>query len=247
MDKRRYRRVAYKGAKILCYSPEEARGAHPYNFATHLVDVSPVGACILSVGRLRPKVHMIVDIFFTQHQGGFRVPALVRWSKEVEHRGQALFMTGLEFLSKPDYSGRALDAVLGHEPPGPETKMRSARENRRRVARVRVDVAEIVCVPSGLLAGLGMRRNLARSLLDLSQHGARFVSRRILSPGRLVKLSLRIPRLGDVFKIVGRVRWCRPDPTSGRGERHIVGVEFEEVPEKHRALLHGLDQWFGRP
>ncbi|MBI2900410.1 MAG: PilZ domain-containing protein [Planctomycetes bacterium] len=242
-DKRRHARTPYKGANVVCYSPDDSRGGNPYNFATHVVDVSLGGVCVLSVGRLRTDIRLIVDIFFQQHRGGLKAPVVVRWSREVAHKGRTLYMTGLEFLRRPDFTGLALDAVLGRQPPGPETRILPAKPDRRREARVRVGVSEIVCVPAGLLASLGLAGNVAKSLLDLSSEGARFSTRKPLAPGQAVRLRVRIPRVGEVLTMLARVRWCRPDERA-RG-RHVVGVRFEKVPAKSRGILGALERWFG--
>lgn len=241
-DKRKFKRVTYKGAKVLCFGADENRGANPYNYATHLVDVSLGGACVLSVGRLRPDARMILDVFFQQHQGGFRVPAVVRWSREVTHQGKQLYMSGLEFAARPEFTGRALDAVLGRAGAGIETKLRPAKPNRRKSDRVKVDVAEIECVPAGLLAGLGLASNVAKSLLDLSESGARFVSKKPLEAGKRFRLRVRIPRIGSALRMAAVVRWCRED----KKDRYLIGVEFEDVPEESRVILRSLEKWFSR-
>lgn len=242
-EKRKHARQVYKGAKVLCYSSEDPRGANPYNFATHLVDVGLGGVCILSVGRLRPEIKMIVDIFFQQYAGGLKAPARVCWSKEVEHKGKMLFMTGLEFLTKPEFTGRALDAVLGRDSKRLETVVRQKPVNRRIARRVRVDATEITVTPNGLLAGM-FGSNIGRSVIDLSSTGARISTKESLQIGQPVRLKVRIPRVGDIVSAKGVVRWCVVDPYASKKDRYFAGIKFTEVDAASKSILSGLERYY---
>lgn len=242
-EKRKHVRQLQKGAKVLCYSTEDPRGANPYNFATHLVDVSPAGVCILSVGRLRSEIKMVVDIFFQQYAGGLKATARVCWSKEVEHKGKMLFMTGLEFLGKPEFTGRALDAVLGRDSKRLETVVRQKPVNRRRALRVKVDATDVVVTPNGLLAGL-MGSNIGRSVIDLSTTGARISTKEALEPGQKVRLKVRVPRVGDIVTVKGEVRWCVADPYASKKDRYFAGIRFTDVDAASQSVLAGLGRFY---
>jgi hypothetical protein len=244
MERRKGNRTVYKGAKVACFSAEHQSQHDSYNFASHLVDVGLGGMCILSVGRLRDGVRMNVDIFFPQHQGGLKAIAKVKWSREIDYRGKTLFMTGLEFVGRPEFTGRALDAVRGREH-RIETTVRMARFERRRHERHRVAIAEITCMPSGLLASLGLARNPARSLIDLSRSGAQVSVNKPLETGEYVRVRIRIPRVGDILTMTGRVQWCHADSRAPKKDRWVVGIAFRDVPAKSREILDGLRQWFG--
>ena len=90
---------------------------------------------------------------------------------------------------------------------------------------------------------LGFGRNVAESLLDLSRTGAQLVLTDRFKPGEKTRLRITIPRLGEVLVVDGVVRWCRSaaSPPDGRWR---VGFIFEEINEKAKGVLNGLNLWF---
>lgn len=245
MDQRKHARISIRAASVFCRRPWEKPGPDGRNLAAHLVDVCLGGACILSPEALPAGARLEFEVHFSQYQGGLKAPAVVKWSRGADHSGRRLYLTGLAFSRAPELTGRGLDSVLGQKPSGVATRILHGRANRRKSSRVHPGASKIVCVPAGLLAGLGLARNTAKSLVDLSQRGARFSSRALMAPGQRVMLKVRIPSLGDLIEVAGRVRWCRTEP--GSKPPHHVGVEFENVSAKSRTLLEGLDRWLRRP
>ncbi len=92
--------------------------------------------------------------------------------------------------------------------------------NRRRGPRRRAQSGvRLSCVRG--LSGLGP--NLARSLLDVSECGARLLARSAVDPGREVEVSLQGPAEQRPHLHRGSVAWCVP---AANGE-FILGVRFQ--------------------
>jgi hypothetical protein len=71
---------------------------------------------------------------------------------------------------------------------------------------------------------LGLGRNLAVALLDVSETGVRLCLKEELAPGQEVEVCLLAPGEARETKRTGRVIWCVP----GADGTHLVGVHFDK-------------------
>src|SRR5262245_41877776 len=103
-EKRRHARTVVREATILC-TTKDGPSMEISNAASHLVDVSPAGACVISPLPLRAGTLMNVEVVFPQIDTRMRCQARVKWTREVHHRGRIHNMSGLDFTTEPKYVG----------------------------------------------------------------------------------------------------------------------------------------------
>src|SRR6478609_8101400 len=100
----------------------------------------------------------------------------------------------------------------------PNSPARAA--NRRASRRQRAKHSTTVTCQKGLL---GLGRNLAHSLLDVSQTGIRLMTREPLEPGENVLIALQSFGQRRPHELPGNVVWCVP----GADGCFCAGVRFE--------------------
>jgi hypothetical protein len=217
-ERRRGGRVQAKGAQVACTSPGFAKpGTASYNLAVKLLDTSATGACLVTKGRLREGIPVIVGIVFPSQKARVMSKAVVRWSTTVESKGRTAHVAGIEF-EKP----------IPNLGPAPEVPEVQKAEPQRRHKRFVPETVDIVCLPPGLLTKLGVKTNTAKGLKNLSLGGAQIVSSEKLKAGDRVDLMLQFRYPKATVQAVGVVRWCQRD-TLSLEPRWNVGVVFKHM------------------
>lgn len=235
-ERRRHDRARQKEGSVACTSPEFATpGSGAYNLAVKLLDTSASGVCLVTKGRLRQGVPVIVGIILPRQNTKIQSKAVVRWSTTVESKGRTAHVAGLQF-ERPIAQLDPRKAETGSE----ETKAQEPQRRHRRFAPEKVD---IVCVPRGLLSRFGVKSNSARALKNLSLGGAQIVSAEKLEPGEPVDLTLKFNSPATVVKAEGVVRWCRRD-TLSLEPRWNVGVIFRQVDPSSDGRLRTVEAVF---
>lgn len=140
---------------------------------------------------------------------------------------------------------------FGDPPPAPppaEAEIRASKagvwENRRH-PRFRVEGARVRLYREGFLTALGLvRSNKGRTVLDLSEGGARVLLTEHLAPRTKVRLRIEMERYQDTLEAVGEVRWCVP---RGKPPTFQAGIQFTEIgPAVRRKIAH-MHEWFASP
>ena len=194
-DRRRHGRTApHEGYFLSCVNPEYAQ--RPYSLSTRLVDVSPGGACLSSVGRLREGLALLLDIHLPGALARFRARAVVAWSRtvrDVQHLAGLRFEGVVEAGESPVH-----DPVSGSSEP------------RRRHKRYFPGRAEAGFAPRRFWTSLGFHpRNRALRLVDLSRTGAQLICDGPLKPGATGDVALDFSRPRVAVEGEARVVWCR--------------------------------------
>jgi hypothetical protein len=235
-ERRRHDRARQKEGSVACTSAEFAKpGSGAYNLAVKLLDTSASGVCLVTKGRLREGVPVIVGIILPRQGAKVMSKAVVRWSTTVESKGRTAHVAGLQF----DKPIAQLAPPEGRDRLG-ETKTKEPQRRHRRFAPEKVD---IVCVPRGLLSKLGVKSNSARALKNLSLGGAQIVSAEKMEPGEPVDLTLKFNYPATVVKAEGVVRWCRRD-TLSLEPRWNVGVIFRQIDPSSDGRLRTVEAVF---
>ena len=233
-ERRRHGRIPAKDASVACTSAEHVSAGSPsHNLAVKLLDTSAKGACLVTKGRLRQGIPVIVGIMIPRQKTRVMSRAVVRWSTTVESKGRTAHVAGLEF-EKPiaDLAPR-LEQPRGQPPSaGPEPQ----RRHKRFVA----EKVDIVCLPRSLLSKLGLKANAARTVKDLSLGGAQIVATKKLKPGDRVDLTLEFSFPRATVKAEGVVRWCRRD-TLSLEPRWNVGVIFKQMDRASEGRLRTVE------
>jgi hypothetical protein len=221
-ERRRHERVPRKDAEVACTSAEFAKpGSESYNLAVRLLDTSATGACIVTKGRLREGVKVVVGVVLPRTGTKIMARAVVRWSTTVESRGREAHVAGLQF-------DRSLSELAPPKAPPKLSDHPKSKEPQRRHPRFTPEKVDIVCLPRGLLRKLGVKSNSAKGLRNLSLGGAQIVSSQKLSPGERVDLTLQFRYPATTVIAEGVVRWCRRD-TLSLEPRWNVGVVFRQM------------------
>ena len=232
-ERRRNSRIQAKEAQVACTSPGHAKPGTPsYNLAVRLLDTSSTGACIVTKGRLREGIPVIVGIIFPSQKARVMSKAVVRWSTTVESKGRTAHVAGIEF-EKPIPS-------LGPAPIAPKTKKGEPQRRHKRFTPEKVD---IVCLPPGFLTKLGVKTNTAKGLKNLSLGGAQIISSEKLKTGDRVDLLLQFRYPKTTVQAVGIVRWCQRD-TFSLEPRWNVGVVFKHMDASSSGRLQTVQAVF---
>ena len=239
-ERRRHPRGApAKGLKVRCFS-DEPQGKL-YNHAERILDASMRGICLVTVGRLRAGVPMLVEILAPNGTLRFRSKAIVAWSTTVESRGRTAHVAGLHLERSILPPAPRKPA----EPEAPPARLIPSRtpEPQRAHKRFTPDEVEIVCLPRGFLSALGLASNTGRRLKDLSLGGAQIVCSRKLETGEAVDLDLEFRRSKLRVKASAEVQWCRRD-TSSLEPRYLVGLRFTKLPKGSDHNLRAIERAF---
>jgi hypothetical protein len=236
-DRRRHDRVSAKDASVACTSAEFAQpGSSSYNLALRLLDTSASGACIVTKGRLREGIKVMVGVVLPRKGTKVMLRAVVRWSTTVESRGRTAHVAGLQF-------DRSVSELAPAKPPVTESQLLRSKEPQRRHPRFAPEKVDIVCLPRGLLRKLGVKSNSARSLRNLSLGGAQIVCSQKLAPGERVDLTLQFRYPATTVTAEGIVRWCRRD-TLSLEPRWNVGVVFRQMDSMSDGRLKTVEAVF---
>jgi hypothetical protein len=236
-ERRRHARTAAKEVSVACTSAEFAsQGSASHNLALKLLDMSSSGACLVTKGRLRQGVPLLVGISLPGQRKGVMSRAVVRWSTTVESKGRTAHVTGLEF-ERP-----IAELAPRKEAPRPQAAPAEV-EPQRRHKRFVAEKVDIVCVPQGILTRLGMKSNAARTVRDLSLGGAQIVTTKKLKAGERVDLTLQFRFPATTVQAVGIVRWCRRD-TLSLEPRWNVGVIFKHMDSGSEGRLRTVEAIF---
>jgi len=226
-ERRRHPRKRAVGDDILLRAAEGKDAL--FNLARRVVDLSPRGACVVTVGRLRPGLQVVANLKVPGTRLDVKLMGVVRWSTTVERGGRSAHVAGLEF-----------DQALASEgSPAP----RRRKDFQRRHPRFVPTEVESEVVPQGLLARIGMKQSPALAVRDLSQGGLSVVCNEPLKAGKTVKLRLEFRITRSVVEAEGLVRWCRRD-TLSLAPRWLVGIIFKRMPAKSDTELRRLERYF---
>lgn len=236
-ERRRHGRIPAKDASVACTSAEySSPGSPSHNLAVKLLDTSATGACVVTKGRLRQGVPVVVGIMIPKHKTRVLSRAVVRWSTTVESKGRTAHVAGLEFE-------RVISDLAPRPEPSPGAAPASKPEPQRKHRRFVAEKVDIVCLPQGLLTKLGMKPNAARTVKDLSLGGAQIVATRKLKPGDRVDLTLQFKFPATTVQAEGIVRWCRRD-TLSLEPRWNVGVIFKQMDRDSEGRLRTVEAIF---
>lgn len=229
--------MSVREAQVACTSADQAKpGSASYNFAVRLLDTSATGACVVTTGRIREGVPVVVGIILPHQKARVMAKAVVRWSTTVESKGRTAHVAGLEF-DQP-ITALAPKPAAAKGPAGSKST-----EPQRRHRRFSPEKVDIVCLPRGILTKLGVKSNAAKALKDLSLGGVQIVSTEKLKAGDPVDLMLQFSFPKTTVRATGVVRWCRRD-TLSLEPRWNVGVVFKEMDNISHGRLQTVEAVF---
>jgi len=121
-----------------------------------------------------------------------------------------------------------------------------APEEKRKSERFALKDYTVTLYRQGSLASQGLKRNLGRTILDISSTGAQLEVSETLESGALVQFTVHLATLSDSLDALAAIRWCRPDPGIA-GSSYRAGLQFLNLGDPQRKKIEFMRKWFAKP
>lgn len=204
-----------------------------HNLAERIVDVSAKGACLVTVGRLREGIPLIVQI--QSPDARFKAKAVVRWSQTLTHKGREAHVAGVEFMELLEAYGEkvAFMTVWARGVVHQALRGEDLRRQHRKEALAR---ARVTLLPRGFWGALGFRSNVAKCLADIGAESIQIVCVKKLDAGS--KVDLRLDFQNPATFVVGeaQVLSCKRD-TLVLESKWDTDVVFTRLSPQDKARL----------
>jgi hypothetical protein len=223
------------------------------NIGSEIVDISPGGARVRVSEPVGRGETVTLELRDRASGESFRARGEVRWTATATSGSGVLL--GVQFSehytpvgTRESFTGSAAAAAVKPAPAAPPDSedIVLAPEEKRTAVRFALYDYVITVYRQGALAAQGLKRNLGRSVLDISQTGTQLEVSEPLDSGSLVQFTLHLNALSDSLDALAAVRWCRPDTgTAGGGYR--CGLQFLNLGDIQRKKIEFMRKWFTRP
>ena len=208
------------------------------NIGEGVLDISPGGARIKLSQAVGKGDTITVELKDRRSGESFRARGLIRWC--AARAGSPAHFAGVQFSEVYTPVGQREKFTLG-----PVAKAEAdvlLRPSEKRVAlRFKIDDYVVTLVRQGTLSAEGLKRNLARTVVDLSRTGVQLGVTEPLDPGTLMRFTLHLNKFADALEAAGEVRWSRPD-----GLHYVAGFRFINLPEDRKKMIDFMTKWFTR-
>jgi hypothetical protein len=245
--RRAYPRRSVRDVDMFCYraSPSAAPQMRR-NIGSEIVDISQGGARVRVNEAVGRGETITLELRDRASGESFRARGEVRWAVSAglghllgvqfsEHYtpvgAREVFTTGTATATKTATAKDAsADIVL-------------APEEKRKAERFGLKDYTVTLYRQGTLAAQGLKRNLGRTILDISATGAQLEVSETLEPGALVQFTLHLSALSDSLDALAAIRWCRPDPGIA-GSSYRTGLQFLNLGDAQRKKIEFMRKWF---
>jgi hypothetical protein len=238
--RRAHPRRVVAGVDLFCF--RAAAAAAPQlrvNLGRDLQDISPGGARLRVTEPLDQGDTLTVELRDRRSGESFRARGEVRWCETLLAGPAQHHYIGVQF--KEHYSPVEIRDKFTLGAVRPSGSVPS--QDKRRAGRFKVEDYVVTCLRQGTLSAQGLKRNIAREVLDISTTGAQVALNESAEPGSLLLFTLHMNTLSDTLETVAVVRWCRPDPAVA-GETWRAGLEFRGLGDDRRKMIDFLRAWF---
>ncbi len=234
------------GVELLCYRASVGSGPQPRrNIAGEILDISPGGARLRLIEPMDKGETLTVELKDRRSGESFRARGEIRWCASEGSAAGGRHFVGLQFQEVYTPVGRREKFTVGPRLASEERDGPDAFLEKRAAPRFGVEDYVVTCLPRGPLSPEGLRRNLARELVDLSRKGVRLKVAERLKPGACYVLTLHMNRFSDGLKATAEVRWCRPEaPPAAAG--FLAGLQFLDLPDERVKMIDFLRGWFAK-
>lgn len=220
------------------------------NIGSEIVDISPGGARVRVSEPVGRGETITLELRDRSSGESFRARGEVRWSATADPGGLVL---GVQFSehytpvgARESFTGGVATAVKPPAPPAPDGDIVLAPQEKRNAVRFALQDYVITVYRQGALAAQGLKKNLGRSVLDISQSGVQLEIGEALEAGSLVQFTVHLNALSDSLDALAAVRWCRPDPAIAGGSFRC-GLQFLNLGDAQRKKIEFMRKWFTRP
>jgi hypothetical protein len=228
------------GVDLFCYRASASPAPQiRQNIGNEIVDISQGGARI----RVREVVSKgeTITLELKDRKSGesFRARGEVRWCSTRPIGTPSSFFLGVQF-SEVYTPMEQRDRFTTGQLPKPQEPVNPLRSSEKRAAlRFAVDDYLVTLIRQGTLSTQGLKRNLARQVINLSRTGAQLSVSEVLEPGLLVHFTIHLNKFADGLETAGEVRWCRAE-----GGDYLLGLRFVNLPEEKRKMIDFMTKWF---
>lgn len=241
--RRIHARRGLPGVEVLCYRAVEGTSPQPRkNLAGEILDISQGGARLRLVEAIPRGETLTVELKDRKSGESFRARGEVRWCASEAADAGGRHCVGLQFREIYTPLGRRERFTIGPRMESGDRGPEPVVFEKRTAPRFWVDDYLVTCLPRGPLSPAGLKRNLAREVLDLSRKGVRLRVTDRLKPGSCYQFTLHLNRFGDTFETPAEVRWCRAEAPPG-GTAFLAGLQFLNLSEDKVKKLDFLKGW----
>lgn len=216
------------------------------NIGAEIVDISHGGARVRVNETVGRGETVTLELRDRASGESFRARGEVRWSTSAA----VGVLLGVQFSehytpvgARETFTGPSAAPVKAAPPP-PDIVL--APEEKRKAERFSLHDYVVTVYRQGSLASQGLKRNVGRSVHDISQSGAQIETTEALETGGLVQFTLHLNALSDSLDALAAVRWSRPDPSIAGGA-YKAGLQFLNLGEAQRKKVEFMRKWFTRP
>jgi len=218
------------------------------NIGSEIVDISQGGARVRVLESVGRGETVTLELRDRASGESFRARGEVRWA---ESAGPGVLL-GVQFQehytpvgARESFTGPVV-AAKPAAPPPPAADIVLAPEEKRKAVRFALHDYVVTVYRQGTLASQGLKRNVGRGVLDISQSGAQLELTEAIEAGALVQFTLHLNALSDSLDALAAVRWCRPDPGVA-GSAYKAGLQFLNLGDAQRKKIEFMRKWFTRP
>jgi hypothetical protein len=218
------------------------------NIGSEIVDISAGGARVRVSEPVGRGETVTLELRDRASGESFRARGEVRWTATASSG----VLLGVQFSehytpvgARESFTGTAAAPKPTAAPAQPEEIVLAPQEKRSAVRFALYDYV-ITVYRQGTLASQGLKKNVGRRVLDISQSGAQLELSESLEAGSLVQFTVHLNALSDSLDALAAIRWCRPDPSTA-GSSYRGGLQFLNLGESQRKKIEFMRKWFARP
>ncbi len=241
--------TAYRTQPMAAYKPRR-------NIGAAILDISAGGCRLRITEQVESGASLTIELRELSTGDLFHAHGTVRWIEPKE----TAWLAGVQFveiftpLAKRDkfFLGKAaLHATPAREPGAgsyaqvaPRTPAQgTAAAASSAAARFKVDDYVVTAFRTGLLSSVGLRKNLATAVVDLSRTGVQVVCVEKLPTGTRVAFMLHLNKFADTFETESEVVWVKEGKEGGETV-WFTGLQFGPMAPAKQKLVDYMMSWF---
>ena len=235
--RRAHPRRSLRNVEMFCYrASPSATPQMRRNIGAEILDISRGGARVRVSEAVARGETVTLELRDRASGESFRARGEVRWSTTAG-LGHLL---GVQFSEHYTPVGDREAFTDGASPTtkiakaeAPDADIVLAPQEKRKAERFALKDYTVTLYRQGTLAAQGLKRNLGRTIEDISLSGAQLEVSEMMEPGTLVQFTLHLSALSDSLDVLAAVRWCRPDPGIA-GSSYRAGLQFLSIGDAQR-------------
>lgn len=243
--RRAFPRRSVRNVEMFCYrASPSATPQMRRNIGSEILDISQGGARVRVSEAVGRGETVTLELRDRSSGESFRARGEVRWAASA---GLGHFL-GVQFSEHYTPVGaREVFTIGTPRPAAPEaSEIVLSPPEKRKSERFALRDYTVTLYRQGTLAAQGLKRNLGRTILDISATGAQLEVSESLESGTLVQFTVHLNALSDSLDALAAIRWSRPDPSvAGAGYR--AGLQFLNLGEPQRKKIEFMRKWFTKP